>query len=109
MYLMDECGYLCTFFMIITKAVLTVRGTNGNLFVVLGSGDAMNTSSAPRSSSVRPLEKSTSAFWEMSPPALTIHREKKHLHPFQISVNCICTCINPFVFLQRYYMVSDEN
>lgn len=39
----------------------------------------MKTSSAPRSSSVKPLqERSTSALWEMSPSALTKETGKKN-------------------------------
>ena len=59
-----------------TKLVLTVWGEKGSL-LGLGAEDTMKTSSAPRSSSVNPLqERSTSAFWEMSMEALTTEQKK---------------------------------
>lgn len=86
------------------KLGLTVWGEKGSL-LGLGAEDTMNTSSAPRSSSVKLLqERSTSAFWEMSPPAPTIKTQKQDVNTKYIEntdnetivtvlLNCKSACI----------------
>lgn len=72
---------------IVMTMVLTVWGEKGSL-LGLGAEETMKTSSAPRSSSVRPLqERSTSAFWEMSMEALTTKHRKNEKVQFIWSVS----------------------